>query len=55
MLDVQTLKDAFADKLHTTSSLDAAFTKAVWTAYKQGVEDGASYKAGEDTTVIPDE
>ena len=40
MLDIQSLKDIFVDKLNTTKSLDAAFTKAVWVAYKQGILDG---------------
>jgi len=39
MLDVNTLKPVFADKLAETGSLDAAFLKCIWIAYKQGIED----------------
>ena len=39
MIDVNKLKQIFNDKLTKTGSLDEAFTKAMWTAYKQGLED----------------
>jgi len=42
MLDVNELKQIFNDKLSKTGSLDEAFLKAVWTAYKQGLADGAT-------------
>ncbi|MCX6010321.1 MAG: hypothetical protein NTW48_09915 [Chloroflexi bacterium] len=42
MLDVNELKKIFSVKLMNTASLDEAFTKAVWEAYKKGVEDGKS-------------
>lgn len=31
----------FRDKLEQTNSLDAAFLKAAWTAYKKGIEDSS--------------
>ena len=37
MIDVTTLRAVFNDKLAATDSLDAAFTKAVWVAYKAGL------------------
>jgi hypothetical protein len=40
MTDIQELKDLFRAKLERTGSLDAAFTKAVWVAYKAGYADG---------------
>lgn len=39
MIDISYLKTLFQEKLEDTGSLDAAFTKAVWVAYKQGIED----------------
>jgi hypothetical protein len=39
MISVDELKQAFNDKLAQTGSLDSAFTKAVWIAYKQGLND----------------
>ena len=42
MLDVNELKKIFSVKLMNTASIDEAFTKAVWVAYKKGVEDGES-------------
>lgn len=41
MILVADLRQVFADKLAKTGSLDAALTKAVWVAYKQGLADGA--------------
>ena len=40
MIDVDFLRKVFAEKLEKELDLDAAFVKAVWVAYKQGVEDG---------------
>lgn len=39
MVDVAELKRQFLLKLEQTGSLDAAFTKAVWVAYKAGLQD----------------
>lgn len=40
MLDIASLRAAFAEKLKRTGSMDAAFTKAVWLAFKAGIEAG---------------
>lgn len=40
MIDVTQLKTIFNAKLEQTDSLDAAFKKATWIAYKQGIADG---------------
>lgn len=39
MIDVQKLREVFAEKLNKTGNLDDAFIKAVWVAYQQGVDD----------------
>lgn len=39
MFDVKTARQAFADKLAREDSMDAAFNKAIWTAYKAGFAD----------------
>lgn len=39
------LLSVFRDKLQQTGSLDAAFLKAVWMAYKKGIEDGKEIAA----------
>lgn len=39
MISVDALKKIFADKLQETGSMDAALTKALWIAYKQGLAD----------------
>lgn len=44
MITTEYLKQLFADKLAKTGSVDAAFTKAVWVAYKQGYSDGIAGK-----------
>lgn len=40
LLTTDELKVIFSDKLTVTGNMDAAFTKAVWIAYKRGVADG---------------
>lgn len=40
MICVDSLLAVFQEKLKKTGSLDAALTKAVWDAYKQGLKDG---------------
>jgi hypothetical protein len=40
MITVSKLVAIFTEKLVKTGSFDAAFTKAVWVAYKEGVKDG---------------
>ena len=42
---VPNLLKIFSEKLDRTGSFDAAFTKAVWIAYKQGIEEGVSNAA----------
>ena len=39
MINIETLREAFAEKLTRTGSFDAAFTKAVWLAYCAGLAD----------------
>lgn len=39
MLDVAALRAVFNEKLQSTDSMDAAFTKAVWVAYQAGLAD----------------
>jgi len=39
MINLTELRKVFADKLIKTDSFDEALTKALWTAYKQGIED----------------
>lgn len=39
MIEVDKLKRVFYDKLKKTGSMDAAFTKALWIAYQQGLAD----------------
>jgi hypothetical protein len=51
MIGVDELKAVFQDKLERTGSLDAAFTKAVWVAFKKGYEIG--YKACQQDTMGP--
>lgn len=48
MLNVDDLKRDFWEKLSYTGSLDQAFVKAVWNAYKQGIEDGKVVALDED-------
>lgn len=38
MIDVAQLRKVYADKLEATGSFDQAFTKAVWVAFKLGIE-----------------
>ena len=45
MLLIATLKKLFAEKLVATESMDAALTKALWVAYKQGYADGIENNA----------
>jgi hypothetical protein len=40
MINIETLRAAFAEKLTRTGSMDAALVKALWLAYKAGLEDG---------------
>lgn len=40
MIDITSLRNTFNEKLKETDSIDSAFTKAVWVAYKAGIEDG---------------
>ena len=42
---VPDLLKVFSEKLDRTGSFDQAFTKAVWMAYKQGIEDGVANSA----------
>jgi hypothetical protein len=42
MTGIEELKDVFRDKLERTMSLDDAFRKAVWIAYKRGYTDGST-------------
>lgn len=44
MISVDELKKQFYEKLASSGSLDQAFTKAVWIAYKKGIEDGSKRK-----------
>ena len=44
MIDVAELRRLYADKLMATGSHDAAFTKAVWVAFKAGIAAGRSEK-----------
>ena len=39
MINIDQLRAAFAEKLTRTGSMDAAFVKAVWLAYKAGLAD----------------
>lgn len=39
MVTIEQLQQVFAEKLLATGSFDAAFMKAVWIAYKQGISD----------------
>ena len=39
MINIDQLRAAFAEKLTLTGSIDAAFRKAVWLAYKAGLAD----------------
>jgi hypothetical protein len=39
MINLTELRKVFADKLIKTDSFDEALTKALWTAYKQGLKD----------------
>lgn len=40
MTDAKELLKVFREKLEQTGSLDAAFLKVVWVAYKQGIQAG---------------
>lgn len=40
MITVSALRKEFCEKLEATGNIDAAFTKAVWAAYKAGYTDG---------------
>lgn len=42
MIEISTLRTVFHEKLAATNSFDAAFTKAVWVAYKEGLKDGTT-------------
>lgn len=39
MVNVEELREVFAQKLLATNNFDAAFVKAVWVAYQKGLED----------------
>jgi len=39
MINAQELKEIFNAKLKEKGSLDAAFLKAIWVAYQQGITD----------------
>jgi hypothetical protein len=39
MINVSELRKVFKDKLNATDNMDAAFVKAVWVAYLQGLKD----------------
>lgn len=39
MINIEQLRAAYAEKLTRTGSMDAAFVKAVWLAYKAGLAD----------------
>lgn len=39
MINIEQLREAFTEKLTRTGSMDAAFVKAVWLAYKAGLAD----------------
>ena len=52
MLDVADLRAAFAEKLTKTGSLDAAFLKAVWLAYKAGLADATKEPENEQAPQI---
>jgi hypothetical protein len=41
VIDIEQLRAAFAEKLTRTGSIDAAFAKAVWLAYKAGLADAS--------------
>ena len=41
MINIEQLRAAYAEKLTRTGSMDAAFVKAVWLAYKAGLADAA--------------
>lgn len=43
MMNVETCREAFAEKLKATGDMDAAFVKAVWVAFKAGI---AAERAG---------
>lgn len=47
MITTSQLRKIFNDKLAETDSMDAAFKKATWVAYNQGLKDGGckNYKA----------
>ena len=56
MINIQELKDIFAEKLIKSKSVDEAFTKACWVAYKQGLVDNevkVIYTDGQTDTFIP--
>ena len=55
MIGMEELTKVFNDKLVKTGSLDAAFTKAVWVAFKKGYNIG--YAASEQDTMgaVPDD
>lgn len=42
MLDANTLRTVFAEKLLATHSMDDALLKVIWVAYKAGLADGAA-------------
>ncbi len=39
MFEAKTARQVFAEKLAREDSMDAAFNKAIWTAYKAGFAD----------------
>lgn len=48
MISTDELKKIFNDKLAKTGSLDAAFTKATWVAYKNGISDAKNNVTNEE-------
>jgi hypothetical protein len=54
MILVDKLKQDFYNKLASTGSFDESFTKAVWTAYLKGIEDGVEAEAARHRTEQPD-
>jgi hypothetical protein len=55
MISVDELKAVFQDKLERTGSLDAAFTKAVWVAFKKGYNIGYQAAIKDTMGAVPDD
>ena len=55
MIGMEELTEVFNDKLERTGSLDAAFTKSHWVAFKKGYNIGYAAAIKDTMGAVPDD